>query len=1295
MFPGGIADKLGNRYEAKWLVRQLLDVISGKAEWLQFEGITPQFSGFEFAVYKGNLTEWHQTKINAPHGNWTINALKREEVLAAFKKRLEASINNRCIFVSQDPAKDFRDLIERAKISNDLKEFTDNLSTKQKPKFNQLKDGWGVDEETTYSWLRRCEAKMIAESEIEAAVASYSDLYFINGSSSGFSILRDYCEERFNKKLTTEIVKSEIIEADKLVIKDWSLDPTLRENLLSETDAYLQTYNPFGAGGSIIQRSQTQELTDLVNLPEGPLVVLLTGIAGSGKSGVIRGSITNLRDLGVTNLAFRVDHRLDCSTPQELGRALVRREASPVSILKGLEPESLSVLIVDQMDAVSEVSGRNGAVKEAVLRMVTDAQNFKTVRLVFVCRSFDLENDPRLKSLQESIRVMRIEVPQLDWDKEVAPLLVEKEIDKNRLSEAQKDLLRLPLNLSIFLEVGVEGENFASRNDLFDKLIAKKERAIRQGRTVMWTLVRPLTALANWMSDRQKLNAPETVLDDFPGALDILLSEGLLIRVRHQVNFFHDSFFDYLYARIFIENDESLVDLLTSAEQHLFRRTQVRQILEALRQNNNARYVRELEAILTSGEVRYHIKLAVAKWLGSLSDPTKGEQDILLRFDIENEPFHPLVRYAFLSSVGWFDRLCNDGWVQKVLNGERDDRRENVLRWLSNIALERPGEVASLLDTWWGENPERGNRLLHWFLLARLQKPDQRFLELYERVIRSRPPGLFEKRAPRRIGMLLANMTPSPSEECSGILKALLEIWFEANPGQHPFEREEIDNFDMGSLGKFSENSPKAFIAGTIDALNLSIDEINRREAKRRSDYSFRHRIFSGKSYGSDRFLYLFRSALQKIAKEDPDAAQEILSHLDASRHEALLHLHLETISANGEAFAIHLLDLLRKKGLFDAGWERAEWRSFADAARAAFPFLSMDDRCRIEEVIFSHRPEIQLAIEIAHKQHGETDPKSIRSRVIKVLNWSGREQWCVLESIGEDLLTAVGLRYLKKLRRKFPHCKVPEPFHSEGHIVGSPIKREKTIYMNDEQWLRAITRYNNDNSRDFFEGGYRELAGELQQASKKNPARFIALMKRIPQEANQTYIYHVLWGLSEAEEVEDDLLKEAIWDAHARPDRPYGKEIARLFEKRPQIASDPSIFDVLAWYVENGEANEDETNDSQDTEQEIYSINDLIFHGIGEKLHVQGINSARGCAVEAMGKVLWQLPDIAEKVFDIIERRIAVESLVSVRCCLMRPLLPLFTRDKFRSAQLVEHLVQPISESSASSQKSHIPVHS
>src|SRR3990172_1544744 len=73
-------------------------------------------------------------------------------------------------------------------------------------------------------------------------------------------------------------------------------------------------------------------------------------------------------------------------------------------------------------------------------------------------------------------------------------------------------------------------------------------------------------------------------------------------------------------------------------------------------------------------------------------------------------------------------------------------------------------------------------------------------------------------------------------------------------------------------------------------------------------DYSFHHRTFSGHPFGADEFLGLFRLALRGIAKEDPNAALGVLSKLDASKHEAFLHLHLEMVSTNGAGLYRHFL---------------------------------------------------------------------------------------------------------------------------------------------------------------------------------------------------------------------------------------------------------------------------------------------------------------------------------------------------------------------------------------------------
>ena len=50
MHPGGIADKVGNRYEALWLIRHLIELIDGRARSVSIELLGEEGAGFEFCV---------------------------------------------------------------------------------------------------------------------------------------------------------------------------------------------------------------------------------------------------------------------------------------------------------------------------------------------------------------------------------------------------------------------------------------------------------------------------------------------------------------------------------------------------------------------------------------------------------------------------------------------------------------------------------------------------------------------------------------------------------------------------------------------------------------------------------------------------------------------------------------------------------------------------------------------------------------------------------------------------------------------------------------------------------------------------------------------------------------------------------------------------------------------------------------------------------------------------------------------------------------------------------------------
>ncbi|MGE3916613.1 MAG: hypothetical protein AB7F78_13030, partial [Hyphomicrobiaceae bacterium] len=220
---GGLHSKLGNRYEAKWLVLKLLEVLAGRARSLKVEGIGPEFAGFEAAVEHDDHVAWHQTKINAPNGNWTLRALEREGVIAAFKRRLEASPTDRCVFVSQARVVDLQHLPGKASRSNDEAEFRRSLNKDERAAVDELARPWDTDPATTREWLTRCSFKVANEEVIDRFTGNYLD-FFVEEPSGAFAILRDHIEQSFNKTLTKEALRAAFRAGGGLNLKPEALD---------------------------------------------------------------------------------------------------------------------------------------------------------------------------------------------------------------------------------------------------------------------------------------------------------------------------------------------------------------------------------------------------------------------------------------------------------------------------------------------------------------------------------------------------------------------------------------------------------------------------------------------------------------------------------------------------------------------------------------------------------------------------------------------------------------------------------------------------------------------------------------------------------------------------------------------------------------------------------------------------------------------------------------------------------------------------------------------------------------
>ena len=1280
MFSGGIADKLGNEYERKWAVCKLLEVVGESSTSIRYEGISDDFRGLEFALHRPGHVEWHQAKINAPHGNWTLNALKNEGVVDAFKRRLSADAAARCVFVSQDPASQMRELCDKARMANDVHEFLDAVSKKDNKLFDDLAKMWDVAKKEVFEWLSRCEFRTESRQATDEAIAMHGR-HLLRGDADLFASLSDYLLDNLNVLITTEIAREWILQSSPFTFRPATLDPTLRENVNAANRRYLDSYTPFGIKGQQIARAEADTVVTHLQAAEGPFLVLLTGEAGSGKSGIVREAMAGLAARAVPHLAFRIDRCLFCRTRNEAGSVVLSRDESPVSALANLAEDSASVLIIDQIDSVSEISGRTGAVKDVLRELVRETRYYGDVRCLLVCRSFDLENDSQYRELEWEHRAKQVQVPHLSWERDVAPILERAGVETEGLTEGQRRLLALPLNLSVFMEIGDPAFCFTTSTELMQRLLEKKTRDLQKERNIGWSVQAPLCAMAEWMSDKQELSCPDSVLDDFDGAKNWLSSEGLIFVEQQWLAFFHENFFDFIFARTFARSNRNIADFLTSTEQHLFRRTQVRQILMSMRDTDKPRYLEALETILVHPKIRTHIKHAVAQWLASLDSATRDELKVIQRLDDNGEEFSILMRKALFASESWFDLLNEDGELSSILATASERRRWDLRWWLSRIADKRPEPIAALLRNWWDRDPTRTDHLTEWFGSVHPMPADSSLIALLCDVIDSEPSNLFlEARWQRMVGLLpgLCETEPRASSE---ILQALFDQWLSHYPGKHPFTYHEAEEIDTSDLADLAGKAPAVFLDGMLPTL-VEFVQIDLNENS--SGYGLSVLYETGVERGPETLIFLYRDAFRMLAKTSPPEAEARLDQFDPTLHQVLLYLHLETIRANPDALGHRFEALLDEQHLFSAGLQGAKWKPFAEASCSVVKAGCLPIPA-IEERVFRHRPELDRAKKMLHesKEQGEVEPYWTKRHVLAILARSGHIEWCVLKTIGHDLLSSQGKKRLAELERKFSTEEIPSPRRIEGGFFGSPIPSDRTRKMTDDQWFVAIQKDWNRNAsaqlgKGEIVGGAVELARELEDRAKSDPGRFARFFLQLPESANSIYGQHVLQGLDGAEQVDEDAMIAALRAAHAHQARPFGLQIVRLAKNHPACARDEDIFKALLWYAEQGEASESWVSGHERHTKKFPSIDDLV--PVNTPLVLNGINSVRGTAWQVLGQLVESHPHRAAEIWTLVERRIGEETSASVRAMMLCTLTSLFGLDPARFGICLRRLTSPLS---------------
>jgi len=949
MLKGGVADKLGNAYEALWTLVEGLRVLRGEADEIRLEPFNEDAKGLEFRITANGRNAWHQCKRRRDAGTWTLAALGNAGVLGDFARKL-ADSTNECVFVSSDPAPTLEALVGKATIVDNPTAFAASLNQENEFTLQQLLRTWPVGPDTMLGWLKRIRVETVSDNSLRRELKALCGLLFAAEPHTAIERLAGFLDQSVTHTLTTEIFRAAV---DDLGL-GWQarFDATLGEKLAQATDRYVRSLSPL-VGGVEISTPDLAEVADTA-LTAPHRITVVSGPAGSGKSLALARIVAAARERGWPVLALRVDWFLKARSVGEIGYNLVERCGNPVALIGNWVGARDAILVLDQLDAVSESSGRSGLIREFVFDMIKAVRFYQNLRLVVACRTYDLENDGRLKDLENDDAAVAVRLRPLDWESAIKPVLERLGLGQHLFSERQRQMLSVAVNLWLFVTLIRAGETIQgdlSGTQLFDRLLDLRAREFLE-RGITWTPQGALGCLARWMSDNQMLTAPTHVLSALPGAVDVLSSYGLIAKLGSEVQFAHESFFDHVFSSDFVSRGDSLLTLLRSDQQRLFRRTQVRQIFARLRTQGGRAYLVNLRDVLNSTDARYLVKDAVAAWLASVDAPTSRELALVEELYNRGGPLRQIGRTIVLGDP-WLSLLIQSQFVTRLLQREEESRR---LAWwlLRKGAPKHHDEITAFLRKWWDGREANTRELRAWFGGLYPDGSIGELEALYADVISAVPIDAVDRTFDANFD--LGSWVNKDPEFGARVLGYWLSRWMAAFPNDHPFERDEGPH-DRYWLKELAEHTPGAF----LDAVWPAFVESLRRDREALIAGAVYYPTIAVPSYDIDSsYVAMIDEALRRVAQTSPVHVERWLEQLPITSAPAAW-LHLRAIAANGAALRRRLVPLLSHPDVLKLG-EDGEWRPLAEAARAAFPHLgSVDEFLNRRGAIYGGFPKLAL----------------------------------------------------------------------------------------------------------------------------------------------------------------------------------------------------------------------------------------------------------------------------------------------------------------------------------------------
>lgn len=989
-------------------------------------------------------------------------------------------------------------------------------------------------------------------------------------------------------------------------------------------------------------------------------VSVVIGNAGTGKSVIMEDVYNSLIEKDYPVLGIKLD-QINFHSTKELNQEVGLADGlSIVSVFQKLnENYKRSVLLIDQIDALSMSLSTDRSAMNVANKLVQQISSLPNVRIVISCRRFDLDYD---YTLQEYKRYKKFSVSDLPA-KEVERVLSKMGIDSKDISERVWKFLSVPINLYLFSMV--KDTSFGkveqlTLQELYDELWKKIVIQSKDSHNVNICL----SEIVNRMYDDQTLTVDRRAFENqFAQQISYLLSEGFLVESgSNGIQFLHQSLFDYTYAREFYDSGRSLIKELEGEHQGLFVRSRVRQVLLYLREVSTKQYLETLNDILFKTKyngvpiIRFHVKMLVLNAIGFCEGMTEEEKHFFLDKVLANDDFGPI----------FVDSVYSRDWFHIISSNSR----------YSNQVLEDDDASIKLMMSMCNNNFSRDEDMVEDYLDRLLQNPSLKIKDAIFNLIcfigRYGHNGrhiidIFRTVKPKDCMPKASNFLEYAMDEDADFVAKELEVRIAtlvSSIKERAYGNPKLDYEEDRILDKLKNKYPDIAYKVCLDAIHMVFDKTLFKYENERCSSSWK--FFSYKRNegligdGVSEMLDFVLDMIERYAKENSDGIRKQLHELCNSNRNVDLLIAIVGYTANPVKYKDEIFGIFINTEWLQSAIDYSSILDFyiKKLFRASFMIFDKEGQRQILDSLYNTHPKWETTLFKYHEQYDHPLTRKGKSfgEFIEFLEDNEREY---VKECFPDMY-----QKYNAVKEKYTYLTTDEPHKTEFRSGWIGVEKSAYDNMTDEQWLQLMRKYKDNR----FDAGFTKptmtgIAMQFKSKVQANPVRFanVILEANKNPQINLEYIMSGFDGLTDTNmDINIEKVHEVfsvIAERFEGDINKYGSATLcsflrslRFFLKKKSMPKD--VFNFICRAVVETKEDED-ANDENDTQP-----------------YNTGINRARGIAGQLLVECSILGNDYSEGIFSTLES-IAMTASITTRAAILLEMARLNSLDLDRSLNL------------------------